>query len=209
MPIAEIISEIDAYLSRLREARELLLDGKTERPKMKTPRRKRKVLVSKPVISTGRRSDEGKSGSSHPVADLKKVRGRLETTSQLPIEVDLDSSHREQATLEAPERITEPSVFVTRLPARRRRTSIRSELHGTAKPAAGTKPVAVRPAIALARPTNTKIVVVSAEEARQQREQGSRPAVQRPRVPATAMSGRTAFEALFKDEPEPSKTPGQ
>ena len=211
MPIAEIILEIDAYLSRLRQARELLSDGKTERPKTKTPRRQRKILArqTKPAISNRRRADDGKSRSSHPVAAVKKVRERLDTTAQLPIAVALDSSRREQATVPEPERITEPSVVVTRLPARRGVASTRSERHRTAKPAAGTKPDAIRPAIALAGAMNTKVVVVSAEQARQQREQGTPPAVRRPRLPASGLSGRMAFEALFKDEPESSKTSGQ
>jgi hypothetical protein len=211
MPIAEIILEIDAYLSRLRQARELLSDGNAEQPKTKTPRGKRKILASqtKPANSIRRRADKSKSRSSQRVADLKNVSERLDPTAQLPIALALDSSHREPPALAEPERIAEPSVVVTRLPARRRRTSIGSELHRTAKPAQRIKPDAIRPAIALAGPTNTKVVVVSAEQARQQREQGSHPAVRLPRLPASGLSGRMAFEALFKDEPEASKSSGQ
>jgi hypothetical protein len=43
MPTTEIINEIDAYLSRLRQARELLLDQRTEAAPKRVPRRKRKV----------------------------------------------------------------------------------------------------------------------------------------------------------------------
>ncbi len=211
MPIAEIIVEIDAYLSRLRQARDLLSDGKAERPKTKTPRRKRKALArqNRPAISNPRRDDEDKTRSSHPAASVKKIGERLDTAAQIPLAGAIDSSRREQPTSAEPERTAEPSVVVTRLPARRRRISTRSERHRSANPAAGTKPDAIRPAIALAGPTNTKVVVVSAEQARQQREQGTPPAVRRPRLPASGLTGRMAFEALFKDEPEPFKTSGQ
>jgi hypothetical protein len=43
MAILEIIDEIDAYLSRLRQARELLLDGRTKTLQKRVHRRKKKV----------------------------------------------------------------------------------------------------------------------------------------------------------------------
>jgi hypothetical protein len=67
-----------------------------------------------------------------------------------------------------------------------------------AKPASGDKPVAIKPAIALAGPTNAKIVVVSAEQVQREREQASHPAVPRPRLPSNGRTGKLAFEALFK-----------
>jgi len=41
LPLDEIIDEIDAYLSHLHQARELLLDRRTEAPQKRAPRRKR------------------------------------------------------------------------------------------------------------------------------------------------------------------------
>jgi hypothetical protein len=63
MRIAEIINEIDAYLSRLREAREILLDRMAEAPRERSSRRKREVLIRQQemAFSNGRRAEENKS----------------------------------------------------------------------------------------------------------------------------------------------------
>ena len=66
------------------------------------------------------------------------------------------------------------------------------------KSTAGTKPDAAKPAIALAGPRGAKIVVVPAEQVRREREQAAQPKVQRPRVLGAGLTGRLAFEALFK-----------
>jgi len=210
-PIAEIIFEIDAYLTRLRQARELLSGGRKEPSPNKAHRRKEKILArqTSPVIPNRSRSEKGKPPSPHRVTHLKKTRAQVDGSSPLPIPAPLDFSHAEQQPIASVEPTREPSVVVTRFPAKRGLNSIRSERHRPAKPAAATKPYAIKPAIALAGPIHTKVVVVSAEQARQQREQASPPAVQRPRIPSSGLSGRRAFEALFKNEPEPSKTSGQ
>jgi hypothetical protein len=72
----------------------------------------------------------------------------------------------------------------------------------------GKKPVAIKPAIALAGPMNTKVVVVSAEQARKEREQAAVPAIPRPRRSLSGLSGRLAFEALFEHGTKRSKTSG-
>jgi hypothetical protein len=50
----------------------------------------------------------------------------------------------------------------------------------------------------LARLAGDKIVVVPAEQVRREREQAAQPEVRRVRVPASGLTGRLAFEALFK-----------
>lgn len=209
MPIAEIINELDAYLSRLRQARELLLDGRTEAPQKGAPRRKRKVMVrqSGPISTIRRQGDENISRSNHPVAHLKVVRKRVDTSAPAAGPVADYPSNLEQAKITNPEHIAE-SIAITRFPARRRASSIISAHHRIAKPPSGNKPVAIKPAIALAGPTNTKVVVISAEQVQREREQASHPAVLRPRVPASGLSGKLAFESLFKDGAKPSKTSG-
>jgi hypothetical protein len=197
MPVAEIINEIDAYLSRLRQARELLLDRMTEGPQKRVRRRKRKVLVTQvaPVFSSRRRNVEDKPQSNHPVAHLNKVRKQVDPSAQVPMAVAYDASHSEQPAIPEPELMILQSVPITRLPARRRISPVRSVRDRTATPA-----------IALAGPVDTKIVVVSAEQVRRQREQAAHPVVLRPRRPASGLTGRSAFEALFKDESDPFKT---
>jgi hypothetical protein len=66
-----------------------------------------------------------------------------------------------------------------------------------------------KPAIALAGLVHSKIVVVSAEQAQREWERAAQSEVRRPRVPATGLTGKRAFEALFNDGNDTSKTPWQ
>jgi len=72
MPIAEIINEIDEYLSRLRQARELLSRRITEVPQETLPRPKRKVFARQTdkALSVGRHADgnetQGNEGARNP-----------------------------------------------------------------------------------------------------------------------------------------------
>jgi len=80
MPITEIIHEIDAYVSRLRQARELLLDQRTEAPQKRVPRRKGKVAPGEgdPASSRSRQTTRNKSRSDHPVVHLNRGTERVE-----------------------------------------------------------------------------------------------------------------------------------
>jgi hypothetical protein len=108
-----------------------------------------------------------------------------------------------------PKRTIEGTVLITRLPATRAVRSFKSVRHRTAKPALGNEPNANKPAIALAGPMNAKIVVISAEQIQREREKAAHPAIRRPRLPASGLSGRRAFEALFRNQADPTKTSGQ
>jgi hypothetical protein len=57
-------------------------------------------------------------------------------------------------------------------------------------------------------PVHFKIVVVPAEQARRERERVAQSAVHRPHVAATGLTGKAAFEALFKDGGDTSKSTG-
>lgn len=70
--------------------------------------------------------------------------------------------------------------------------------HRNPKPTVDPKPDTAKPAIALAGPQGAKIVVVPADQVRRERERASQPEVRRPRGPAPGLTGRLAFEALFK-----------
>ena len=199
MPLDEIIDEIDAYLSRLRQARELFLDRKTEAPQMSAPRRKREVTPRQANSgpSRKRRTTKNKSRSNPPVVHLKKRTERVEISAQVPISATQHASDLEQPAIAPPERAIR-RVVVKRFPSKAPNTSIRSVRHRTPKSNAGTKPDAAKPAIALAGRAGAKIVVVPAEQVRREREQAAQPEVRRPRVPASGLTGRLAFEALFK-----------
>jgi hypothetical protein len=200
MPLEEIITQIDAYLSQLREARELLLDARTEAPPKRVPRPRRKALPRQadPGSSRGLRAGKNKSRSDGLQAHLKRGTERVEISSQVPGSVMRPVPYLEQAAVAQPERAVPENFVIKRLPSKGSRTSIRSMGYKNAKPTAGTKPDAPKPAIALAGSGGAKIVVVPAEQVRREREQAAQPEVRRPRVPATGLTGRLAFEALFK-----------
>lgn len=211
MPIAEIIHEIDAYLSRLRQARTLLSGHVAEAPQKRQPRHKNKVLVRKAdtAFSSRRRTEENTSRSILPVAHRKRKKERGEPATQVPSAVPNPASHTEQSAVAGPDHTIQQGVVITKIPIRRRIGSIRSMRPGVAKPAPSTRPDAIKPAIALAGPPNAKIVVVSAEQLRRDREQTAPPAVLRPRMPAAGLSGKMAFEALFANQTDRPKTSGQ
>jgi hypothetical protein len=198
-PITEIIHELDAYLSCLRQARELLLDRRAEAPPKKVHRRKRKVPPGQadPAPSGRRRAVKNKSRSNPPVAHLKKQSEHIEISALTPSSITHHATP-EQRVMTTLQRVIPQSVVVKGIPSKGLRTSIRSVRLRTSKSNPGTKPDAAKPAIALAGPAGAKIVVVPAEQLRRERERAAHPEVRRPRVPASGLTGRLAFEALFK-----------
>jgi hypothetical protein len=211
MPRSEIINEIDAYLLRLRQARELLLDRMTEGPHKRVPRRKRKVIVRQaaPAFSSRRRADENKPQSNHAVAHLKKAAKHVDAGAEVPSVESPKASDSENQGMITPVRTIQQSVLTRTLPAIEPSTSIRPVRHRTAKPGLNTKRDDIKPPIALAGSVSSRVVVVSAEQVQREREQAAHPANRRPRTPSSGLSGRLAFEALFKDETDPSKASGQ
>jgi hypothetical protein len=200
MPLDEIVNEIDSYLSRLRQARELLLDRRTKAPQKRVHRRKRKVTPGQadPASSRRRRAEKNKSRSNHLVAHLNGGIEHFERSAQVPSSVTHHASQLVQPAIAQPERVIPRSVIVKRLPSKGQGTPIRSVPHRTPKSNPGTKPDAVKPAIALAGPAGAKIVVVPAEQVRRERERATHPEVRQPRVPDSGLTGKLAFEALFK-----------
>lgn len=197
MPIVEIIAEIDTYLFRLRQARKLLLDRRMESQPKSVPRK-----AGGTDSHAGRhRGDAHGSRSKQAGASPKTVAKRPESDAQVPIPTTAASvvATTEQPTVPQPERAIVQSIVVTRVPARRRTGSVGSKRDRTPKPDSGAKPDPIKPAIALAGPVRTKIVVVSPEQKQREREQAANPQVQRPRTPISGLSGRRAFEALFPD----------
>jgi len=210
MPIAEIIHEIDAYLLQLRQARELLSRRITKVAQKQLPRRKKKALVKRtvPTPSSKRQPAENKSRSIRSVAHRKEQKGPSEPASGVSSVVVSGPAYMEQSIKVEPERTIPQTVAITRLPASRRIRSFRSASQRTARQASRTNPEPVQPAIALAGPTNTRIVVVSADQIQRERAQAAQPAVRRPRISSSGLSGRLAFEALFEaptDHPKGSR----
>ena len=121
----------------------------------------------------------------------------MEISAQVPTSATQHASDLEQPAIPPPERAIPQRVIVKRFPSKEPNSSIRSVHHRTPK-SKGTKPDAAKPAIALAGPAGAKIVVVPAEQVRRERERSAHPEVRRPRVQASGLTGRLAFEALFK-----------
>ena len=129
-----------------------------------------------------------------------KVKERVEPMRQVATVLANHASSPEQAAAAKPEPMRQASVPITKLPARRRLSPIRSTRHQAANLAGGNESDAIKPAIALAGHMNTKVVVISVEQLQRERERAAHSAPQRPRRPAAGLSGRLAFAALFKDE---------
>lgn len=205
MPIPEIIDEIDAYLSRLRQARELLLDISTKALQQRAPRITKTANSGQgdPASSNKRQAAKNKSRSNHAVAHLKRGSESVDFRTQVTNSVPPDGADSGLPAVAQPERIVPqavvmpPSVVIKRLPSKGPRASLRSMRLRTPKPTVPT-PDPAKAAIALAGPVKARIVVVPAEQVRKEREQASQPEVRKPRVPASGLTGRLAFEALFK-----------
>lgn len=205
MPIAQIIAEIDERVSRLRQARKILSDLRTESPQERASPRNGKVTNSQagPYASRRRRTAKNKSRTNDSGAHLKNVMKHVGTLAQPPsVRVPgvegKHASSSEQLAIAQPESTIPQSVVVTRVPARRQSSSIRSVRPRGSKPDLGIKSEAIKPAIALAG-LRTKVVVVSAEQIEREREQAAHSKVRRPRTRTSGLSGRRAFEALFPE----------
>ena len=204
MSIAEIINEIDSYLSLLRTARDLLSAPLEESWLERPPRRQEGVdhgrKRSLPHEKTPLR--KLKSRSTDHESGRKATRPRFKSVVRLPVVVPAKGRVEEKVPVSAaahiPAQDADESVLLTSgsiapiQGGRRPKKMIRKELSAT------------KPAIALAGGLKGRVVVVPAEQVRRQREEAARPKVLRPRLPA--YGGRLAFEALFKDEAD-SPTP--
>jgi hypothetical protein len=205
MPIDEIIDEIEECLSRLRLAREILTGRSTNAQATKAPVSKRKALrrPTAPALSSKSRVEKDKPRSRGAAVPVEA--GTKPQTERKRVDASMTVSATEplsQPAVKEPERTMAASGPVNRVPARARSVSIRSVRDRAPKPAAA-KAEGPKPAIALAGPVSSRIVVVPAAQLRQEREKATVPEVRRPRMPGSGLTGRLAFEALFKNESDP------
>jgi hypothetical protein len=211
MTIAEIINEIDACLLCLRHARDLLLAPMTGARREREPRRKRVVKASKtgrPLSSNVIR--ENKSRFDPMVAPTTTPKQRVDPVSRARGSVNPQAAVPKQPPVAVTAQKPQQDVTIERLPSSHRQmSSTRTVRRPVTKRAFSTVLENSKPAIALANPVHSKIVVVSAAEAQRERERAAQSEVRRPRVPATGLTGKLAFEALFNDGSDTSKTPRQ
>jgi len=210
MPVAEILREIDAHISCLRAARELLAAPWPKVQPARARRKNGKVKATKktsgsaikPVIQTN------KSRSNRVIIQSERANKPVESVVP-PVGAfapsTLDSNQRPIVVKEPSLQQTADRAVPTPRKPRRVKESVHRIIH---QPSSRSKPASVKPAVALAGSVSSRIVVVSAEQARQEREKNraAQSVVPRPRVPASGLSGRLAFEALFKDATDPSKS---
>ncbi len=207
MTIAAIVNEIEAYLLCLRHARDLLLAPMTE-----ARRRKRVVRASKTgrPLSSRPRIRENKARFDGMVAPTTTPKQRLDSVSRVRGSVARQAAVPQQMSVAVTAQKPQQDVGIERLPASdQQMSSTRTVRRPVTKRAFGTILENSKPAIALAGLVHSKIVVVSAEQAQRDRERAAQSEVRRPRPPATSLTGKLAFEALFNEGNDTSKTPRQ
>jgi len=187
MTIHEILEQIDAYLLLLYQAREILsnpgrANSATRNTRCKKSTRKSRIQSSTSVSI----SDLPQSSVRDQPAREKRAVLRSNT---LPL-VDLPNSN---GTVSPTENVAAGEI-VKRVPERRGTSSKRVALHRRAKP---IDQDALKSKTPLSHPVRSKVVVISAEQLRLERERSAKPLVARPRSPGSVATGRLAFEALF------------
>ena len=218
MPVTEIVQQIDAYLLSLRQARDLLLTpavepirkspplrkhrGKIEKAAAAAPSRLRARKLDTPAVAKrARRKTEEKTVVTESVSRAANPVIRREPISK--------KRQSESAELAPQETLAAQAVLKSETPIAQGRTPVRvvrPAPRRVSKPAVRSKVEADKPAIALAGSMHSRIVVVSAEEARRERDRTTAQAeVKRPRLPSSGLSGRVAFEALFNDVNDSAK----
>ena len=207
MAIADIVQEIDAYIARLRQARDLLAASLTGELRARESYTTKQIASEEtaPTLSGKRRTADARSRS--------KAAGRKVEAAERP-----SDSGSEQLSPVAPQAVEEqqplivptaPAPVPVETPERaklalpRRRTSSRG-VRAVSK--ANREPV--KPTNALSSSMAPKIVAVSAAELQRERERAAQSVAVRPKVSWTGQTGRLAFEALFKNEPDNSQANG-
>ena len=207
MPIDDILTEIDSYLSELRQARDLLVplialrskkprrktrnQKPTEKARKASPAELKKLALEEKERPSGRKSPTVRIDKKPATQPSRSGAGTVakETVSRGAAEIEgVNAAAVEQKS--GPE---SQATKVRTIPAKtiRRRTAIPAR----AKPEN-------KPATALSGAMHSRIVVVPAEQLRKEREQAAATEAPRPRVFPSGLTGKRAFEALFKDAPE-------
>jgi hypothetical protein len=204
--MAEIINDIDEYLLRLNRARDLLAGSTMTAQRSQARSRKTAISSGKRVRATrnvpprsemklpvGIRTRKAKPASEK----LSRSRNGVSVTVEVAERIEPDPLAPERAPhqVEQARSVQKESARVTprRRSARQKKTPTKTD----------TSP---KPATASRRPVPTGWIVVSAEEARRQREPQERLAQARSATPSRGLTGRRAFEALFGDTSESSGT---
>jgi len=207
MAIADIVKEIDAYVLSLRHARELHATATSHAGHKEADDRKKTLKAKKnaPVPTSKPRIPENKSRVSRPATLRKILNDSVESVARVHGSVVRQPAKSAQTVIAPADLPTQQNARQENVSSIATTSSIQSVRGKNRKPSFGTQAHHVKPAVALAGSTNSRIVVVSAQEVQRERDQAAQSQVRRPRVPSVGQTGRRAFEALFRDETEPSK----
>jgi hypothetical protein len=207
VPLAEIIDEIDVYLLRLQQARDLLAASTMteQRPPASS---RQSAIIARTLVQAKR--------NVQPLPE-KKLSAGITTRKPKPGAENLQGSHNRVSGTAEPVEGNEPALSApepalhqvegarplqkksTRATPRRRRPARQEKAPAKLE----TSP---KPATASNRPVPTGWIVVSAEEAKRQREPEPHLAQLRSASRSRGLTGRRAFEALFGDTSESSGT---
>jgi hypothetical protein len=205
--LAAIMNEIDVYLLRLQQARDLLAASTM------TEQRSR---VRGPQTAISARKRVRAKRSVQPLPE-KKLPAAITTRTPKPAAENLYGWHnRVSVTAEAAER-NEPAQSAPEPALHQVKEALSLQKENTRTTPQRRRPVrqekapakldtSPRPATASNKPVPTGWIVVSAEEGKRQRESEAHLAQLRSATPSRGLTGRRAFEALFGDTSQSSGT---
>jgi hypothetical protein len=204
MSISRIVTEIDAYLFRLRQARELLAGSEKAARQRHAPRKRVATRVTEAISAPS------------PVVRIQPIRVRQKAAQQtmnaankavdLVVMPDATTAAQDVSFQPEAESLLPPIEKDMQFAAGRTRTE-NAERQQSGRQERATALEQAKPMNAISGSPSSRVVVVSAEEVRKAREQAAHFAVKRPRVSVAGLTGRKAFEALFNDESNSSATP--
>ncbi len=207
MRLAEIIDEIDRYVLRLQHARDLLVGS--------TMAEQRSPASSRQMATNARRRVRAtRNALEFPE---KKLAAGITTRKPKPAAENIFGSHGGvSVTVEAAER-NEPALSAPESASHQVERTLSVQKGNTRATPQGRRPVRQKkaptkletspmPAATSSKPVPTGWVVVSAKEAKRQREAGKNLAQLRSATPSRGLTGRRAFEALFGDTSESSSS---
>jgi hypothetical protein len=199
MPLATIIREIDAYLERLEQARDLLAQSLIPIHRSRANRR-REATERQPHIegrNNVRRDKQSPAPPRRPVRNSKPTAATIDVDSQPQASESCDASLAGESPAALPQQAQQANQSSAssgrkenRPAAARRRKSLR----------VGRRPMMAKqekPAKALSRPPVSGWIAVSPEVAKRAREHAVPAGPISFVAPATALAGRRAFEVLF------------
>jgi hypothetical protein len=205
VPLAEIIDEIDAHLLRLRQARDLLAAPTITEQRSRGRSRQTAISARRRVRATRNVQllPEKKLPAGITTRKPKPVAENL-SGLQNQVSMTVEPVERNEPALSVPEPAlhqVEGALFLQKenrraTPQRRRPVRQKKAL---------AKPESPKRATAPSMPVPTGWIVVSAEEAKRLREPEAPLAQLRSDAPS-GLTGKRAFEALFRDISESSGT---